>query len=343
MKLILVMGAGRMGRKVIDLLRNDYEIIAIDTAGPIIPGIETRNGWGDFDRLVTAADAVVSTLHAHSNIAIVKACLSGGTHYFDITEDVAANQEIRDLVHPSMTPNMFFSQCGLAPGVVSIAAGTLGREYDFIDSIECRVGALPRHPRGPLGYALTRSTDGLINEYINPAQAVVDQSYQTVQSMDGLETMVIEGTTYEAFNTSGGLGDLWDAFTVRDMNYKTLRYPGHCAAMRLLLDTFDFRNQRDDLKELLERTVPTTDDDVVVLHVSVTGWKDHSRVYSTRTFEKVIYAQDGWTAIQRATAGSLAAVVDMALTGELNGVGIMSQHDVPLGKFLQNKHGRIYA
>ena len=57
-----------------------------------------------------------------------------------------------------------------------------------------------------------------------------------LQPLEGYETIEVDGLLYEAFNTSGGLGTLADTYAgkVRTMNYKTLRYPGHCEKIHLL-------------------------------------------------------------------------------------------------------------
>ena len=60
---------------------------------------------------------------------------------------------------------------------------------------------------------------------------------------------------YEAFNTSGGLGTLADTYAgnVRTMNYKTLRYPGHCEKIHLLMNDLKLNEDRETLKRILER------------------------------------------------------------------------------------------
>ncbi len=114
-----------------------------------------------------------------------------------------------------------------------------------------RVGALPQYPSNALNYNLTWSTDGLINEYIEPCEAIVEGRLIAVPAMEEREEFSLDGVTYEAFNTSGGLGTLAKTLEgrVRTMNYRTIRYPGHQAIIKALLNDFNLKNRRDVLKD----------------------------------------------------------------------------------------------
>src|SRR4029453_14939442 len=94
--------------------------------------------------------------------------------------------------------------------------------------------------------------------------------------LEGLEEIEIDGTLYEAFNTSGGLGSLAETYGARTqvMDYKTMRYPGHCEQMRLLMNDLKLNHDRGTLKRILENAVPQTLQDVVVIYVAVTGKQD---------------------------------------------------------------------
>ena len=131
-------------------------------------------------------------------------------HYFDLTEDVAVTRAVRELADGAT--RAFVPQCGLAPGFISIAANALIQHFDEIRSVKLRVGALPQHPNNALKYSLTWSTDGLINEYGNPCEAIVDGRAVEVAPLEGLEEIEIDGVLYEAFNTSGGLGSLAETY-----------------------------------------------------------------------------------------------------------------------------------
>ena len=167
-------------------------------------------------------------------------------------------------------------QCGLAPGFISILAYHLTRPFDVSDTVHMRVGALPQFPSNALNYNLTWSTDGLINEYCNPCQAIHEGRLIEALPLDGLESFSLDGVRYEAFNTSGGLGTLCETLDgrVRELNYRTIRYRGHRDLMAFLLDDLRLGQRREVLKDILEHAIPITLQDVVVIFCNVTGWQD---------------------------------------------------------------------
>src|SRR4051794_25243302 len=170
-------------------------------------------------------------------------------------------------------PAVLMPQCGLAPGFVSVVAAALASSFDESHSVSMRVGALPQFPTNALGYNLTWSTDGLINEYCNPCEAIVDGELREVTPLDGLETFSLDGVAYEAFNTSGGLGTLCETLQgeVERLDYKTVRYPGHRDLMKMLVSDLRLGHHRELLKEVLEAAIPTTEQDVVLVFVTVSG------------------------------------------------------------------------
>ena len=216
-------------------------------------------------------DAVVSSLPYHCNPQVGAAAREAGAHYFDLTEDVEVTRQITRARRGAS--QAFVPQCGLAPGFISIAGGELIRHFDTLRSVRLRVGALPQHPHNVLKYSLTWSTEGLINEYGNPCEAMADGRLVEIRPLEGLEEIEIDGTLYEAFNTSGGLGSLAQTCGAHceSMDYKTIRYPGHCAQMRLLMNDLKLNQDRATLKRILENAVPQTLQDVVIVYAAVTG------------------------------------------------------------------------
>jgi saccharopine dehydrogenase-like NADP-dependent oxidoreductase len=288
---------------------------------------------------------VISSLPYYCNVAVAEAARDAGAHYFDLTEDVAVTRAVRELA--AGADRAFVPQCGLAPGFVSIAANALIGHFDQLRSVKLRVGALPQHPNNVLKYSLTWSTEGLINEYGNPCEAVVDGRALEVAPLEGLEEIEIDGTPYEAFNTSGGLGSLADSYgsRVQSMDYKTMRYPGHCAQMRLLMNDLKLNHDRDTLKRILENAVPQTLQDVVIVYVAVSGSQDgelREENYVSKIYPQVV-AGRLWSAIQVTTASGIAAVVDLVLASPGGYAGFVRQEDFRLEDVLDNRFGRHYA
>jgi saccharopine dehydrogenase-like NADP-dependent oxidoreductase len=235
----------------------------------------------------------------------------------------------------------------LAPGFISIVAYDLAQRFDALDVVRMRVGALPQYPTNALNYNLTWSTDGLINEYCNPCEAIHEGKRIEALPLQGIEQFSLDGITYEAFNTSGGLGTLADTLEgrVRELNYKTVRYPGHCERMRLLINDLRLSERRALLKDVLEAAIPVTLQDVVLIFVTVTGRRGPRLLQES--YASKIYAREVggvvWSAIQRTTAAGVAAMVDLLFAGKVRRRGFVRQEDVKLPDFLANRFGRVYT
>ena len=241
----------------------------------------------------------------------------------------------------------FVPQCGLAPGFVSIVAADLARRFESLRDVHMRVGALPIYPNNALKYNLTWSTDGLINEYCNPCEAIHEGETREVLPLQGLETFSLDGVEYEAFNTSGGLGTLCDTLAgrVHTLNYKTVRYPGHRDHVKFLAQDLRLCERRALFKDVLENAVPMTKQDVVLVFVSASGMQE-GRLMQESFAKKIYHAQVGgklWSAIQITTAAGVCAMVDLLRAGKLPQSGFVRQEDADLRDVLANRFGRHYA
>ena len=286
----------------------------------------------------------MSLLPYRCNERVARAARRLGRHYFDATEDVAVTRGVRALSHGATTA--FVPQCGLAPGFVSIAANYLMQRFNRLDTVKMCVGALPLNPSNALKYSLTWSTDGLINEYGNACQGIEDGRLAELQPLAGYETVTVDGVEYEAFNTSGGIGTLAESYQgrVQSMTYKTLRYPGHCEKIRLLMEDLKLNDDRATLKRILENALPKTVQDVVLIYVSVAGLQ-HGELMEESYVKKVYpthLAGRPWSAIQVTTAASLCAVMELVLAEPTAYRGFVRQEAFSLEQVLGNRFGRLY-
>lgn len=360
-KNVLVIGAGKIGQVVADLLAGsgDYAVTLADRdAGALDALAACAQPSAEVQRLtLDVADdaalkraleghfAVLSAAPFHLTQRIAAVARALGVHYLDLTEDVASTRAIRALAegaHSALIP-----QCGLAPGFISIVAADLASRFERLDTVRMRVGALPAYPSNALNYNLTWSTEGVINEYIEPCEAIVDGRRTEVPALEEREEFALDGVLYEAFNTSGGLGTLCETLEgrVRTLNYRTIRYPGHAAIMKALLHDLRLADRRDVLKDILENAVPTTTQDVVIIFVTVAGWREGRLVQETYA-RKIYSAMVGGqirSAIQITTASSLAAMLDLLAQGLLPQAGFLRQEEVKLADFLGNRFGAVYA
>src|SRR5436190_2135851 len=355
MRKVAVVGAGKIGSTVAAMLAatGDYRVLVVDGAAATLAelpkGIERSilaiDDHNALDKRLAGCFAVVNCAPYHLTTAVARAAAEAGAHYLDLTEDVAASRVVRELAATATTA--FIPQCGLAPGFITIAAWDLIKQFDELHDVRLRVGALPRYPSNALNYNLTWSTDGVINEYCEPCEAITNGKLRETPALEECEEFALDGVTYEAFNTSGGLGTL--ALTlegrVRNLNYKTIRYPGHAAIMKALLNDLNLRNRRDVLKDILENSVPATMQDVVIVFVTVSGMKNGHLMQET--YVNKVFAQPVGgvvkSAIQITTASAICAVLDMLADGSLPQTGFIRQEDIPLDAFLANRFGRYYA
>ncbi|WP_175956124.1 saccharopine dehydrogenase C-terminal domain-containing protein [Burkholderia sp. BCC0405] len=352
---IAIVGAGLIGHTIAHMLREtgDYEVVAFDRDADALAklsreGIATqRVDSADANAIreaVKGFDALVNALPYYLAVNVAAAAKAAGVHYFDLTEDVRATHAIRELAEGS--DRAFMPQCGLAPGFIGLAAHELVNGFSEVRDVKMRVGALPEYPTNALKYNLTWSVDGLINEYCQPCEAIRDGRKQWVQPLEGLEHFSLDGTEYEAFNTSGGLGTLCETLSgkVETLDYKSVRYPGHRELVQFLLEDLRLSTDRDTLKSIMRRAVPSTKQDVVLVFITVTGVKDGQLVQDV--FTRKIFAKDvcgmHMSAIQITTAGAMCAVLDLFREKKLPQSGFIPQEKVSLKAFLSNRFGKLY-
>lgn len=354
----LVLGAGKIGRAIARLLHHsgDYQVRVGDISDEALNSLVGETpvdtlviDVGNVEELgkeLTNHDVVISACSFDVNEGIARAALAAGVSYFDLTEDVATTKAVREIAAQAKEGQVFMPQCGLAPGFIGILAYHLCQGFEKLDRVKMRVGALPLYPDNMLKYNLTWSTDGLINEYCNPCEAIRDGRLVEVHPLEGLEQFALDGVDYEAFNTSGGLGTLCETLegVVAELDYKTVRYVGHRYLMSFLLQGLRLQNQRILLKKLLESAVPCTHQDVVLVFSTVTGWKngEYQQISDARKIYHGSIHGLAASSIQITTATSLCAVVDLWRSGKLPKQGFVRQEDVALTDLLANRFGAPY-
>jgi saccharopine dehydrogenase-like NADP-dependent oxidoreductase len=295
--------------------------------------------------LIRGHEYVISACPFHLTPVIAAAAVDVGAHYFDLTEDVESTRRVKALATSATTA--LVPQCGLAPGFISILAYAMTRKFDSLRDVQMRVGALPVYPTNALKYNLTWSTDGLINEYCNPCEAISDGRLRETLALEEIEAFSLDGVAYEAFNTSGGLGTLCETLEgkVENLNYKTVRYPGHRDLVKMLIRDLRLGQRREILKDVLEESVPMTHQDVVLVFVTVSGMREGrltQESYAKKIYSKTIGGKL-YSAIQVTTAAGICAMVDMMRDGTLPARGFVRQEEADLDKFLANRFGHHYA
>ncbi|HNV25955.1 MAG TPA: saccharopine dehydrogenase C-terminal domain-containing protein [Nitrospira sp.] len=358
---VLVLGSGKIGSLIAGLLssKGQYQVhladltldaqkrliddLALTTVTPCAVDVRRPDAVVAY---VTAYrfDAVISCLPYFYNAAVAEVARAHHLHYFDLTEDVAVTGCVKAISEGA--DRAFLPQCGLAPGFISIVTNDLIGHFESIDQVKMRVGALPVHPSNALKYSLTWSTDGLLNEYGNVCIGIEGGEEVHLRPLEGYETIELDGLLYEAFNTSGGLGTLADSYRgrVRTMNYKTLRYPGHCEKIQFLMNDLKLNEDRETLKRILERAIPQTHQDVVLVYAAVTGTRQgelFEETYVKKVYPRTMLGRT-WSAIQVTTASSLCAVLDLVLAKPSAYRGFIRQEHFPLRDVLDNRFGECF-
>ncbi len=359
---VLIAGAGKIGSLITVLLAdtNDYQIFLTDiniqneNLKRLLHGLPniTLSSLDAQDADMTRkflqthkVESIISSLPYYCNVAIAKIAQEFNLNYFDLTEDTHVTEAVSQL--STKVTSAFVPQCGLAPGFISIVANNIMQRFPTLDTVKMRVGALPINISNALQYSLTWSTDGLINEYGNLCHAIENNEVVNLLPLDDLEEIKVDGLTYEAFNTSGGIGSLSQTYKdrVRSLSYKTIRYPGHCNKMRFLMNDLKLNYDRPTLKRILENALPMTYQDVVVVYVSVSGIQHHQ--FCEETYVKKFYPKKinglSWSAIQLTTASAICTAVDLVTAKPHLYKNLVRQEQFSLEDVTTNRFGKYYA
>jgi len=350
-KKVAVVGLGVIGDLVLTMLRlHGMEVVGIDSreVKSIVPA---RKGDVTDEKFLLACledcDAVVSCLPYHLTQHVVDAALEKEIHYFDATEDVEITKLIRERAKTSK--GVMIPQCGLAPGFIGIVAAHLAQGFSEIDSIKMRVGALPQNPSGKLSYAVNWSVEGLVNEYIEDCDIIKEGKPQKIASLGLLEPLRINGSEYEAFTTSGGLGTMTETYQdlAKNLDYKSIRYPGHCEMITFLLDELQMRDKRWELMKILKDALPPCEQDKVLVYASVTGRRkkesetetvEFVKEYGPKTINGRPYKAIAWT-----TAAAIVSALQLVDLGYLPKNGFIKQEEIPYDQFIWTEYGKLFS
>ncbi len=350
-----VVGAGLMGRAVVyDLARakgvEEIAVFDIDEkrAGEVAAEFGEGITVGKFldvskaqkGNPFTGCASVISAVTYKYNPALTRLAISAGAHFFDLggNNDTVAEQFSYD-AEARGAGVVVIPDCGLAPGMVSVLAAAGVREFDVVRSLKIRVGGLPQKPRAPLNYQMVFSAEGLINEYWEPVVMLENGRPKTVEPMNEIEELEFDGIgKLEAFYTSGGTSTLPQTFAgkIDFLDYKTIRYPGHCELFRPMLQIGLASREKISVdgqtvepralfRAVLDKNLGFNEPDLVLVRVELEGIKNGAS--KTLRFE-IIDRQDEQselTAMMRTTAFPIAIIGWMAASGKISARGVQRQ------------------
>jgi lysine 6-dehydrogenase len=354
---ILVLGAGRMGHgAVFDLIHNSPGVEQVTVADNDLKKAEAVSeavgtsrvdphhidvaNYSDVVALISGHDSVISCVNYWYNLSLSKAAIETKANFCDLGGNNYVVDEQLALDNDAKAAGInIIPDCGLAPGMVSVLAMHGAARFDYVDEIHIRVGGLPQAPQPPLDYQLVFSVEGLINEYVEAARVLRNGEITTVPSMTELESLEFEGfPPLEAFQTSGGTSTLPDTFLgkVRELDYKTIRYAGHCDKFKAMIDlglcssediVADYQNvkPRKVFGGLLQRNLPADGPDYVLVRLDFAGVQNGG---PKRLRYDIVDKQDeltGLSAMMRTTAFPASIIAQMMARGEVQMRGATPQ------------------
>jgi lysine 6-dehydrogenase len=359
---ILVLGSGWMGSAVaFDLHRfgGNHSIGIADlqeeqlTAAKRLLGTDCEThildcaDIAETESVFRQYDIIISAVPFRFNTILARTAVRSNCHFLDLGgNSEIVREELKLHADATRAGITIIADCGLAPGLSNIIAMHGYRQFDEPFEIHARVGGLPQHPQPPLMYQLMFSAEGLLNEYLEPAEVIENGKLVRLQSLTGLESVSFGSETrnLEAFFTSGGLSLLPEQLEgkVKTLTYKTIRYAGHCEKFRMLVDLGftgsepvmiggGVHTSRDLFMQLLKKKMSGNSTDVVFFRVDIGGRiKDEAQ---TIRYEMIDYfdAETGMTAMMRTTAFPVSVLALMIADGRIHARGAYVPHDVADG------------
>ncbi len=353
---ILVLGAGRMGLgAAYDLARTrgvEAVTVADVDAGRARAVAETIGSekirvaqvdvslYEDVVSLMRGHDSAISCVTYFHNLRLARAAIEARVNFCDLGGNNAVVDAELALDDEARRADInIIPDCGLAPGMVAVLVAHGAARFDELEEVHIRVGGLPQNPRPPLNYQIVFSVEGLINEYVERARVIRGGRIVEVDSMTEIESFDFPSFgAVEAFQTSGGTSTLPETFLgrVRELDYKTIRYPGHCEQFKLLIDLGLAGSEEIELDgvrvsprrvlgEMLLRHLPADEPDLVLILIEfrgvLKGQNARLRYHIIDRFDSMT----GLSAMMRTTAFPASIIAQMMARGLIREKGAIPQ------------------
>ncbi len=308
----------------------------------------------ELEEVLKSSDIILDCLPGSQAPRLAEFAKRFGCHYANLTEYVNETEQVTQIA--KQANKGFVLQTGLAPGYINVIAHHLYKRFckkfnvDKVESIDMRVGALSQNVRAPYFYAYTWSPIGVATEYVKDAIVVKDYKTTFIPSLSKTETIILDGITYEDDFTSGGAADLPSALAgkVKDLSYKTLRYPGHYDwAKNIITNTPSGKDKVEYLNDTMMNQIPAVEDDIVVIYAAVKGRDQHNFLKAEEATLFIKPTQVGnhtLRAIQTTTAAPLCEAARMLLTNDMKGPIFQSMIDTKSflnGPYVKAIYGEI--
>jgi lysine 6-dehydrogenase len=318
-------------KKFLKNLNIEYKLINVENKKDL------KNNFQNYD-------IAISAIPYKYNYELAKIAIETKTHFLDLggNNDIV-NKERALYKKANKNEVTIIPDCGLAPGLASIITRDIVEKMDSIDFVKIRVGGLPLNPQPPLNYQIVFSPYGLINEYIEDSIILKNGEILKKKSMTELENINFPEpfNEMEAFLTSGGASTLPYTFKekIKYLDYKTVRYPGHCKHFKNLLDLGLANKEKIKLgkKEIIPREVfvsfllkilPINEEDVVLLKVLSKGNLDGKDVTLDYTMIDYYDEKNNITSMMRTTSYPTSIIAQLIENGSITNHGVFGCEEI---------------
>ena len=370
---ILILGAGKMAKGVIfDLLQNKSvnKITVVDQEQSALDSIHSKfmdkrvktfqskvEDLNVIGNIMKGADCVINATHYMYNVDLTKLCISKKVNFCDMGGNVDSVEKQFTLSGRAKEAGVtVIPDCGLAPGMTNIVAAHYAQEFAELEYLKIRVGGVPQQPKTMLNYQLVFSVEGLINEYLEKALILKEGKLVYVDSMTETEELVFKDPfgRMEAFYTSGGTSTLPRTLEgkVKNLDYKTIRYPGHCRLIKMLLELGLASSEEVNLEgtkivprkilgKLLQEYLPMGEPDAVLVRIEIIGKKLGNAMKESWELIDYYDEKSNLSSMQRTTAFPVSIIAQMIASGKIPLKGVVPQETaIPTAEFIQELEKR---
>ncbi len=373
---VALLGSGMMGKAIAyDLAQNDKiekilvcdidlsnadDVAAFVKSDKVVPTwVDVRNQKGTMET-VSGSKVIISAIHYQFNLDLTKLAIEIGAHFVDLGGNHKVVGEQLKLHQQAKNKDItIIPDTGLAPGLVQVLTSFGSSKFDELENIRLRVGGLPQKPDPPLNYKIVFSVEGLINEYIEDAIVIRDGKVQNVKSLSEVEELSFPSPfeKLEAFQTSGGTSTLPLTYygKVKNLDYKTIRYPGHSKLFQTLISLGFCSSEALEVNEnkiiprhltgmLLEKALGKDEKDVVLVSADFEGKKDGKSRHLKYRMIDYYDESTGLSAMMRSTGFSSSIIAQMLAEGKIEKKGVVPQElSVPPQLYMEELSRRNFS
>ncbi len=298
-------GCGLVGNIIATDLAKDFDVTVVDlneralaALAEKVKGVKTVAAScvdkGALTQIIADADVVTAGVPGFCGFKMMEIVIEAGKCLADISfmpEDFDLHDALAKKNGATVIPDI-----GVAPGMSNFLMGRGAALLDEVEDATIYVGGIPEKKVPPFNYQITWSAADVIEEYTREARYVKDGKPVTIEAMGDLDRRTFPKVgELETFITDG-LRSLVKNIKAKNMQERTMRWPGHVEQMRLLraMGLFDLEKRKLGGADVVPRDVACDllfpmwkmdakkgDRDLTVMQVEVHGFKGRDEVTYT--------------------------------------------------------------